>query len=271
MVTLSLNLLKAFVETPPLWLDHQFGITQLTFPEIDYTVLKEITLPARIRLGHKMEHIFLKCLEGQTTYQLLAHSIVVTKENRTLGEIDFLLKDNRDQQLVHVELTFKFYLLDNTLVYPIDRLIGPNRKDNLVAKLEKLRNLQFRLPFLAEGMEQLKLYTSKEEELKQEVCFKAQIFTPYQQNATRLYPLNDHCVVGFWLPFKAFEDAEFKTYEYYLPTKDEWILSPCNIVCWVSHYKVLLDINIHMLQKRSTLVWMKKGKSIYEKFFVVWW
>ncbi|MGB5647944.1 MAG: DUF1853 family protein [Muriicola sp.] len=271
MVTLHSNFIKAFVQTPPLWLDHQFGITQFAFPEIDYTVLKGVTLPATMRLGHKIEHIFLNCLEGQTTYQLLAHSMVVRKENRTLGEIDFLLKDNRDQQLVHMELTFKFYLLNNRLEEPIDQLIGPNRKDNLVAKLEKLRNLQFRLPFLAEGKEQLKLYTRNTEEIKQEVCFKAQIFTPYQQNPTRLYPVNNHCVVGFWLPFEAFEGAGFKTQEYYVPTKDEWILSPDNTKFWMSHCKVLLALNIHMLQKRSVMVWMKKGESVYEKFFVVWW
>jgi hypothetical protein len=271
MVTLGSNFLKTFVQTPPLWLGHEFGITQFTFPEIDYAVVKETTLPTAMRLGHKMEHLFLKCLEGQDKYIPLAHNVVIKKENTTLGEIDFLLKDTLNHRTIHLELTYKFYLVDNSLAEPMDQLIGPNRRDTFVTKLEKLRNTQFRMPFFEEGIKQLLSLGIKKEELEQEVCFKVQVFTPYQHTSLLNFPLNNLCIAGYWLRISAFSAKEFRAHEYYFPTKDEWILTPCNIDSWNNYNDSLLYIKSRMQLNRSILVWMKKGESVYEKFFVVWW
>lgn len=271
MIPLTARLLKVFIQTPPLWLDQQFGIKQFVFPEIDYVAVHDGKVPANMRLGHKMEHIFKNCLEGQRIYKLLAHNVAVKRDNRTLGEIDFLLKDLRDGSFLHLELTYKFYVIDPTLGPPMHQLIGPNRKDTFNSKLEKLTNKQLQLPFLKEGKEQLTLLDIESADLKQEVCFKAQLFAPYHHAEMLIKPFNKHCIAGFWLPFEMFTFSDFHPYEYYLPSKDEWILNPYDKGSWISYNELLLELNGLMFKERSPMVWMKKEEAVFEKFFVVWW
>lgn len=271
MITLTSKLLNAFIKTPPLWLDRQFGIEQFVFPEIDHVAVHTSKVPPNMRLGHKMEHIFKNCLEGQIIFELIAHNVAVKRDNRTIGEIDFLLKDNRDGGILHLELTYKFYLIDPTLGEPMYQLIGPNRKDTFYSKLEKLKNTQLQIPFAEEAKEQLAILDVKSEDITQEVCFKAQLFAPYQHSEVVIKPFNNHCISGFWLHFEALSASKFKGHEYYLPSKDEWAVNPYDKGSWISHYELLLELNILMFRKRSPLVWMKKEELIFEKFFVVWW
>lgn len=271
MVTLTPKLLKAFIETPPLWLDEQFDVQQFVFPEIDYRKVPNSKVPARMRLGHKMEHILKNCLKGQSVYELIAHNTAVKRDNRTIGEIDFLLKDSRDRGILHLELTYKFYLIDTAFSEPKYQLLGPNRKDKFHAKLEKLKNMQFRIPFAEEGKAQLAMQDVATENLRQEVCFKAQLFAPYSEPNVCIKPFNSHCVVGFWLPYKAFITPKFQSYEYYLPVKDEWIISPYDTSSWMSYFKLLPELKTLMFNKRSPMVWVKKKESVFEKFFITWW
>ncbi|NNJ88906.1 MAG: DUF1853 family protein [Eudoraea sp.] len=271
MVTLTTKILKAFIGTPPLWPDRQFGLKQFVFPVIDVDKVHNSNVPANMRLGHKMEHVFKNCLQGQVIYDLLAHNVTVKRNKRTIGEIDFLLKDKRDGRILHLELTYKFYLIDTTLGKPLYQLIGPNRRDKFHSKLEKLKNTQFQIPFLEEGKEQLALLDVKSEDIKQEVCFKAQLFTPYDHSEVVYKPFNKLCISGFWLSFEAFDTIKFQEYEYYVPTKDEWAVSPYNKEFWISHSELLLELKSLLYRKRSPLVWMKKEESVFEKFFVVWW
>ncbi len=271
MVTLTSKFLEAFITTAPLWIERQFEIKQFVFPEIDPKAVLEINIPEKLRLGHKMEHLFKNCLKGQVYYELLAHNIPIKRDNRTIGEMDFLLRDNRDNQILHLELTYKFYLIDPTLGEPVYQLIGPNRNDTFFSKLEKLKNTQFKIPFTAEGKEQLSKLDIGTENIKQEACFKAQLFTPYKRSKISINPLNTNCFAGFWISLDTFTSSDFLGYEYYLPSKDEWILMPCNTVSWMSYNEVLIELNTLLSNKRSPLVWMKKTVSVFEKLFVVWW
>jgi hypothetical protein len=83
--------------------------------------------------------------------------------------------------------------------------------------------------------------------------------------------LNQRCISGFWLRFEQFNSREFEGYLYYLPTKDEWVLNPYEEASWISQFNLLLEINLRMLKHSSPMVWMRKGKGEYKKFFVVWW
>jgi len=271
MVTLTSNLLKAFIKTPPLWKGRTFGLAQFSFPEIDHAAVHDINVPANLRLGHKLEHIFKNCLKGQVFYELLAHNIPVKRDNRTLGEIDFLLKDNRDGHILHLELTYKFYLIDPTLGEPAYQLIGPNRNDKFYSKYEKLKNIQFKIPFTEEGQKQLSLLDVSLEDMKQEVCFKAQLFTPYQHSRVSIKPFNTRCFAGFWISLDMFTSSRFQNCEYYLPSKEEWVLNPYDKRSWMSYSKVLIELKILLFNKRSPMVWMKKKESAFKKFFVVWW
>ncbi|NER11239.1 hypothetical protein SAMN06265375_103410 [Muriicola jejuensis] len=271
MEGLFTQMARAFISTPPLWTRSQFGLQQFPFPEIDLARVKPVTFGSSMRLGHKMERIFTALLEGQDTYELIMENVVIKKDKKTLGEIDFLLKDLRNDRQLHLELTYKFYLADTDISEPIFRLVGPNRRDMFYTKLEKLRESQLTLPHTIEGTKTLRAMEMEPEFLEQQVCFKAQLFRPYRSARLGIRPLNKSCIAGTWMRFQDFESAGFKTHQYYFPSKDEWVISPYNTADWISHFNALIELNIRMIKKSSTLVWMRKKEGSLEKFFVVWW
>ncbi len=264
-------LINAFIQTPPLWLERQFGLEQFVFPEIVCDAISDLKIPENLRLGHKMEHIFKNCLEGQVHFKLIAHNVAVKRDKRTIGEIDFLLKDGRDGSVLHLELTYKFYLIDPEFDDPIHQLIGPNRTDTFYSKLQKIKNVQFRMPFVEEGKEQLELLNVDSCNIKQSVCFKAQLFAPYLSPEVMIEPFNSQCISGYWVSMKAFIDLDLEANEFYIPPKDEWPLSPYDIDCWMSYYELLPKLDSFMLKKRSPMIWIKKDMTVFERFFVVWW
>jgi hypothetical protein len=265
------SLLNAFIQTPPLWTREQFGIKQFEFPDIVLSKTEDIGLPGNLRLGHKMELLFYSALKGQDKYDLIARNVVIQRGKVTLGELDFLLQDLENDGILHLELAYKFYLIDPQISEPIYRLVGPNRRDMFYTKLEKLKEQQFSIPFSAEGIAHLAARRIEALSLRQQCCFKAQLFTPFEDSRINIRPLNMDCIKGNWLRFEQLKSPSFRAYEYFLPMKEEWILTPYNTVNWISYYELLLEVNIRMLKQSSTMVWIKKGKDVFGKFFVVWW
>ncbi len=265
------SLARAFLETPPLWKKSQFGLEQFAMPDIDVDHLDEVHIPPKLRLGHKMERVFHALLSAKGHYEVIDRNVVVKRERRTLGEMDYLLRDTHNAQAIHLELTYKFYLIDPGISEPIYRLVGPNRRDMFYTKLDKLKEGQFALPFTEEGRLALIKRQLEPERLKQQVCFKAQLFRPYGSDRLGIRPLNPHCLAGTWMRLDDFQKSEFTEYTYYLPTKEEWASSPRDQVQWDSHYSVLIDLNLRMLKKSSALIWRRKKEGDHDKFFVVWW
>jgi hypothetical protein len=77
--------------------------------------------------------------------KLVAHGLQVrANRNDTVGEFDFLLRD--DDDLVHLEFATKFYLLDaDSAGAGFNGLIGPNLADTLGAKMRKIFDKQLSL------------------------------------------------------------------------------------------------------------------------------
>lgn len=78
---------------------------------------------------------------------LAAHGLQVRDgRNGTIGEFDFLLREDGGASLRHIEFATKFYLLDgdpDTGNY--NRLVGPNLADTLGLKMRKIFNAQLQL------------------------------------------------------------------------------------------------------------------------------
>ncbi|HEY0584715.1 MAG TPA: DUF1853 family protein [Pseudoduganella sp.] len=78
---------------------------------------------------------------------LAAHGLQVRDgRNGTIGEFDFLLREEGSENLRHIEFATKFYLLDgdpDTGNY--NRLVGPNLADTLGLKMRKIFNAQLQL------------------------------------------------------------------------------------------------------------------------------
>ena len=263
--------IAGFLQTQTLWTKTQFGIRQFEFPQIDLTHFTPTPIPQRIRLGHQMEHVCKQLLDASDTYEILVYNLPVRKGKQTLGEIDYILRDTATGQIIHLELTYKFYIIDLQISEPIHQLMGPNRRDMFFTKMEKIKNEQFGLLHSPAGQKTLAEKGIPTQEIQHQTCYKAQLFELYQSDPINLRPLNPKCIVGYWLRLGELRAADFKTFEFYIPYKTEWVVAPHDDVTWLSHYEALLEINIRLLKQNAPMLWIKKGTDTFEKCFVVWW
>ena len=262
---------SGFLNTPSLWEEEQFDVQQFEFPSLVMKSFQPKPLPSNIRLGHQVEYIFKQLVEFSEVYDLVLYNLPIRQGKNTLGEIDFILKNKTSKQLIHVELTYKFYLIIPEITEPIHSLIGPNKRDTFFTKMEKIKNKQFPLLHSPEGAESLANLKIDHLKIKHQCCFKAQLFQPYGSKAINIRPLNKDCLSGYWLRFDDFNKPEFTKARFYLPTKSEWIIEPNNQVEWKSHVEIMSDINLRLLKEFAPLVWLKTPKGEFEKLFVVWW
>ena len=261
----------SFLSTPPLWKKEELLVQQFEFPPINLSTFQANSIPVNIRLGHQIEYVFKQLLEHSEVYQIVLHNLQVKEREITIGEIDFILKDKIIGKLIHVELTYKFYLIDPEISDPIHRLIGPNKRDNFVSKLEKIKYKQFPLLHSEQGTKVLQNLKLNHSEIGQQSCFKAQLFRPFSKSEIDIKPLNKKCVVGYWLKIADFNQDYFAKAEFYMPTKSEWVIMPNNQVDWKKHSEIKIEINQFLIKEKSPMIWMKKSSTEFEKLFVVWW
>jgi hypothetical protein len=108
----------------------------------------------------------------------------------------------------------------------------------------------------------------KVNEVKQAVCFKAQLFVPYQREV-EFKELNAACANGFYVQLS--EIKQFTDCKFYIPTKINWLLEVQMQVKWLNYNQFLETITIITNQKTSPLCWIKFPNGNIQKFFVVWW
>jgi len=261
------KLYQGFYTTPPLWVNTQFGIPQFDFPKLDLSNFKCAPVPNNLRLGHQMEFIFAQLLEYSPNWKVLAKNLLVDVGKNRVGELDFILYNIIAKATYHIELAYKFYIVDPEISEPVHRLMGPNKKDMCFTKLDKLKEKQFPLLFNKALTQKLESLAVDPTVVVQQACFKAQ----YNTANIHIRPLNKGCVTGSWIPFDAFNTKQFKDYQYYIPFKKEWVLQPELERPYLSHFETLLDVNLRMAQENAPMLWMKKPDNTLEKLFVVWW
>jgi len=260
-----------FLSTPPLWIKEQFGMQQFEFPDIDLTSFQPNPVPEHIRLGHQMEFVFKQLIEHSADYEVLLHNLPVRKGKQTIGEIDFIVENIQTEELIHIELTYKFYIINPEISEPIHQLMGPNRRDMFFSKMEKIKNEQFKLLHSKAGVKALSNNNIDHSKIIHQTCYKTQLFEPYRSKPINIRPLNTNCITGSWLRFEDFKSEEFKQYQFYIPFKAQWVIEPHCDVEWTSHFETLMTINLRMLKENAPMVWMRKYDTEFKKFFVVWW
>ena len=260
-----------FLNTPPIWEDKQFDIQQFEFPTLELQSFQPSPNPQNLRLGHQMEYVFKQLVEHSEVYEIVLYNLQVSQGERTIGEIDFILKDKTRDKLIHVELTYKFYIIDPEISEPKHRIIGPNKRDMFFMKMEKIKNKQFPLLHSDEGAKALADKHIDHSKLEHQCCFKAQLFQAYGSNSVDIGRLNKDCLVGYWLRFDDFNKPEFAKAQFYMPTKSEWVIEPSDGVDWKSHTEIIIDINLLLLKEKAPMIWQKNSTTEFEKLFVVWW
>lgn len=264
-------LLEAFYNTAPLWTREQFGLPQFEFPSIDMDSVKNVAIPEKLRLGHQMEYVFRHLITTSEAYEVVLANVLIDEGKVRLGELDFILKNNLTNNYLHVELAYKFYIINPNISEPIHRLMGPNKRDMFYTKLDKLKEKQFPLLHHTSLKQKWDALGIDPLEIEQQCCFKAQLFTPLKEEKLAIRPLNTSCHAGYWVRFEQFNTNLFKHYQFYIPAKKEWPLPPDNQVLWNNHYNTLLDIYLKHLKQYAPMLWVRTTEGALFKLFVVWW
>jgi len=264
--------IDGFLNTSSLWTQTAFGLTQFEMPSIDISTFVAQPIPSKLRLGHQIEYIFKQLLDHAERYAVLAHNVQILRDKNTIGELDFIVEDRfRESKKIHIELTYKFYIIDDTIEEPIHRLIGPNRKDSFFTKMEKTRDKQLPLAFTPEGRTTLSKLNINPDSLEQKTYFLAQLFTPYGKLVPSIEPLDNNCIVGYWIRMEDFDKSDFKKLSFYMTFKNEWFHKPHPERTYRNHKTTLALIADKHINKRAPLLWVKKDNNMLEKCFVVWW
>ena len=260
--------MEGFLDSQPLWKGRKFELKQFDWnPEIktSYDVGK-VETPI---FGKRAEVFFMTALEKEDQFEIIASNVQVNGVKSTIGELDFLLYDRKIRRHLHVELINKFYLFDPEIMDPIDAWIGPNRKDRLRFKLEKLRDHQLPLLKRPECIDLLKTMNIQVDSYHQEVCFKADLFVPRRDLK---YPfVNRECIKGYWIKYSEFTKEEFIGSQYAIPEKQDWQVDPKHNDNWRNFEEIENEISKEIKVRKSPMVWQKITDEIFHRFFVVFW
>ena len=260
-----------FLSTPSIWIATEFDIPQFEFPTLDLTKFNPTPIPQKLRLGHQMEFVCKQLLDESDDYEVLIHNLPIRKKKQTIGEIDYIIRKISTQQLIHVELTYKFYLIDTEIPGIIHQLIGPNKRDSFFTKLQKIKNNQFSLIHSEAGHSTLSAKGIDTYEMLQQTLYKAQLYVPWGHTFEDIQPLNSKCIIGYWLRLSEFHSHSFSAYQFYIPTKNQWVIKPHLDTKWSSFNDVLIIIKERLSHQSSPMVWMKINETKIDKIFIVWW
>lgn len=233
------------------------------------TIENNFQFPTKLVLGLQAEACFEAYLKQSKHYELLGANLQINGEKETLGELDYIVRNLNANNVIHIELACKFYLYDEEAgASEEEKWIGPNRKDKLFDKLEKIKLKQFPLLRKSETVEILE-NLNIETPTQQQLCLKAFLFLPKRLNSNN-FPANyADCVIGFWINYKEFKKEDTAAL-YAFPPKKEWLLPMETMNNWHSFSEVEKLIEIEILNKKSPLIYKKKQQQL-ERFFVVWW
>ena len=151
----------------------------------------------------------------------------------------------------------------------LEHWIGPNRKDSLIEKLTKLKSKQQPLLFKPETKHVLDKLWLNSTDIQQQVLFKAQLFVPYHLLNNTLRQINNNCISGYYINFKAIDTLQ--NHQIYVPEKLDWLIQPHADVNWLNYQEGHGVIMAFLNQEKSPLCWIKSTDKTLQKIFIVWW
>lgn len=260
---------QGYISTPALWKNKRVS----PFQQIDLSgnvePISESPLFENKRLGKLVEAFVFHQLKSNDAVSWICDNLQIQNGKITAGEIDALYYYERSP--VHLEVAYKFYLFDTIEKHdaPLAYWIGPNRKDSLFYKLTKLHNKQLALLHSALAKPYLESYKLDAKYIKQQLCFRAQLFLPYHNRHIDISPLNSDCVAGFYLAYRELE--LFSALDFFIPEKLDWLVTPHHDVDWVDYPAAVKIIEFEIIDQRSPMVWVRGDDGKIDKCFIVFW
>ncbi|UCB55582.1 MAG: DUF1853 family protein [Thiotrichales bacterium] len=203
--------LLSFVDSDCVWFDNQWYRDQHRYIEQQLRQLDRD--PVRLqgllaaqkdqRLGNYFETLWSFALELNPRYQLIERNLQIIDGERTLGEMDFIVRDNETGRCAHWELAVKFYLgVGNTVNH--DAWHGPRKKDRLDLKVDHLLGRQTSLSTHPVARSVLRDRGIMIDDCA--VILKGRLFYPWQKDRPDCFPANANPshLGGSWLTREQF-------------------------------------------------------------------
>lgn len=153
-------------------------------------------------LGIYFESLLAFWIEHLPDKVLLAQNLVVGQPGLQIGEFDLLFKDKEWDQVVHWEAAVKFYLRFGEAD---DLWLGPNPRDSLQKKLNKVFNRQLRLSEHARGRQAL-LSKLGADKVVSQAFIKGYLFYPrssdWQTSKVVADGISSQHLRGWWCRYK---------------------------------------------------------------------
>lgn len=249
------------------------GISNFDFKheETEFFTDSELGIPERLMLGKRAERYFSEWIKRSSCYDLVAENIQIIEDKRTLGEFDFIIRRKQENQLIHIELIYKFYLFDPSVEgSEFEKWIGPNRGDQLDFKLDKLANHQFPLLQTQPAQDRLTEFGVDSSTIEQQVLFLANLFVPNNHEVDFVL-VNETAVEGKWMNLGDWQEYSKSEDQFAIPDKMDWFTRELKRADWLTKEEALAKIKSMHDQKRSPLVWTKTKNGAQSRDFVVWW
>lgn len=262
-----------FLKTGQLHLNEELlPYSSLSLEPINETLSQDFVMPENIRLGQRME-VFMEDALKKSSYDILAKNLQLIKDKTTLGELDFILKNKKSLAVVHLEMVYKFYLYRPEISgFWWDKLIGPNAKDQLTYKLDKLKQQQFPIALKSYSKLILEEVIGEFEELKQQLCFKAQIYIPINFTNAQETESFRECIAGTYYLIDELNLLDIESLRFYIPVKNDWVRMPDDNEVTLDYNDFYKKISAALKEQRSYMFWVKDYNSILvTRHFVTWW
>jgi hypothetical protein len=244
------------------------GLKTFNLSNLNLPIEPDFQLPNNLRLGHLSEKVVSELIKSSTNYTVLYENAQLIEDKRTLGEIDFILEEHDTNQLIHMELAYKFYLFDPSISSEeIKNWIAPNRNNSLTGMLEKLKKKQF--PLLYHKSAKAKLKNIDINEATQALCLLVSLFIPYESNSS-FSPAYTQVIKGYYLNMDTFISLDDSAKSYYIPQKKEWGMDPADNETWTDFKGIEEGMRTSIGEERALLCWQKQEDS-YSTFFITWW
>ncbi|MCW8327568.1 DUF1853 family protein [Photobacterium sp. SDRW27] len=135
------NTAGAVLHLPPLLTGHPFIADQcwLDAFRAGAKLPENLNYQGGKRLGFYYQWLWQQLILNHPDYELLGEELQLTVDKKTLGAIDFLVKNLQTEQIEHWEVAIKFYLAYEHS-WP-----GPNARDNLDKKAKRMLTHQLML------------------------------------------------------------------------------------------------------------------------------
>ncbi len=257
-----------FLNTQALFKDNLQSLSQFIMPTVKVPPYQDfkLNIPEQLPLGKRIEYFFEYFIGQCEEYKIIKNNVQIIHNKLTLGELDYIIQSNTTPQQYHIELIYKYYLYLEHIENEVQRFMGPNFDDSLEKRLIKINNKQLPLLF----KDETKVYLEKvdTENIIQQVCFKGNIFLPYNSSNLLFNDINKSCIQGSYISAEDFlNNSHFKNFSYFFPEKQDWLINIKYCKFWFNYEEILEQLQTMFRQRRAPLLWQKNGEH-YNSLFL---